>query len=72
MCSQFVFNSNIMGDKLITNFAAKFQPCHGNISCISISVKMVLTFLTTVTLEKVMALKEAAEKLNARKSTIPG
>ena len=64
-----------MGDKLIANFAAKFQrsfiishaklqSCHGNISCISISAKMGSGFKTE--------LKEAAENLNARKSTITG
>ena len=67
-----------MGDKLIPYFAAKFQlkfiishvklqNCHGNISCISINAKMAST---TVTLEKVMELKEAAENVNARKSSI--
>ena len=70
-----------MGDELIPNFATKFhrsfiishvklQNCHGNSSCISISAKMASRFLKTVTLEEVTELKEAAENVNARKSTM--
>ena len=47
----------------------KLQNCHGNIPCISISAKMALRF-KTVTLEEVTELKEVAENLNTRKSTI--
>ena len=48
----------------------KLQNCHDNISGISISAKMAWRFFKTVTLEEVTELKEAAENLNARKSTI--
>ena len=69
-----------MGDKLIPNLAAKFQRqfiishvklpnCHGNSSCISISAKMASRF-KTVTLEEVTELKDAAENINTRKSTM--
>ena len=47
----------------------KLQNCHGSIPCISISAKMALRF-KTVTLEEVTELKEVAENLNTRKSTI--
>ena len=48
----------------------KLQNCHGNISCISTSAKMVSRF-KAVTLQELTELKEAAENLNARiKSTI--
>ena len=47
----------------------KLPNCHGNISCISISAKMASRF-KTVTLEEVTELKEAAENINTRKSTM--
>ena len=47
----------------------KLPNCHGNISCIAISAKMASRF-KTVTLEEVRELKEAAENINTRKSTM--
>ena len=47
----------------------KLQNCHGNISYISISAKMASRFKTVI-LEEVTELKEAAENINARKSTM--
>ena len=68
-----------MGDKLILNFAAKFQRqfiilishvkfqnCHDNISRTSNSAKMASSFKTTT----VHSEEEAAENLNTRKRTI--
>jgi len=46
----------------------KLQNRHGNISRLSISAKMALRL--TVTLKEVTELKEPAENLNTRKSTI--
>ena len=47
----------------------KLPNCHGNYSCISISAKMASRF-KAVTLEEVTELKEAAENINTRKSTM--
>ena len=46
----------------------KLQNCNGNSSCISISAKMASRFLKTLVGDT--ELKEAAENLNARKSTM--
>ena len=74
------WSSNIIGEKLIPNFAAKFQclylishvklqNCHGNICCILISAMMTSRFIM-VTYVEVMEIKEEAENSNAGKSTI--
>ena len=47
----------------------KLQNCHSNISGISISAKMASRFKTVI-FEEVTEIKEAAENLNARNSTI--
>ena len=47
----------------------KLLNCHGNISCITIGAKIGSRF-KIVTFEEVIEIKEAAENLNAQKSTI--
>ena len=70
---------NIMGDKLLLSFGAKFQRqfiishvklqnCYGNVSYMA--VPRWRPGLKMLRLKEVTALKDATENLNTRKSTI--